>query len=254
MHVEYHEWNSVRLNAKSQMKVYGYWGIPVLVFPCAGGSFYEFEDFKMNDAISDLINSGKVKIFTVGSHDSKSWLNSSISISERAQAHEVYVDYLVSEVVPFIYSHMKSCMGITLFGCSLGAMHAVSLALRFPEIFTSAIGLSGIFRITRLTGGYIDEILMRSSPIDYVRSLEPSDLLRKVRELNIAICCGQGAWEHECLEDTIALREAFEQKAVPAWVDIWGRDVSHDWPWWRKQMPYFLSALIEKQERFKRTH
>ena len=30
---------------------------------------------------------------------------------------------------------------------------------------------------------------------------------------------------------------------IPAWVDLWGPDVNHDWPWWRRQMPYFLEKL-----------
>jgi esterase/lipase superfamily enzyme len=32
-------------------------------------------------------------------------------------------------------------------------------------------------------------------------------------------------------------------KAVPAWIDVWGHDVNHDWPWWFKQMNYFLDKL-----------
>jgi esterase/lipase superfamily enzyme len=30
---------------------------------------------------------------------------------------------------------------------------------------------------------------------------------------------------------------------VPAWFDYWGYDVNHDWPWWRRQLPYFLGKL-----------
>ncbi|MGB5196199.1 MAG: hypothetical protein WBN64_03940 [Candidatus Deferrimicrobium sp.] len=26
-------------------------------------------------------------------------------------------------------------------------------------------------------------------------------------------------------------------------IDSWGHDVNHDWPWWRRQMPYFLGHL-----------
>jgi esterase/lipase superfamily enzyme len=26
-------------------------------------------------------------------------------------------------------------------------------------------------------------------------------------------------------------------------VDVWGEDVNHDWPWWYRQMSYFLGKL-----------
>ncbi len=45
------------------------------------------------------------------------------------------------------------------------------------------------------------------------------------------------------LRDALALKGILETKDVPCWIDIWGPDVSHDWPWWRRQMPYFLQHL-----------
>ncbi len=30
------------------------------------------------------------------------------------------------------------------------------------------------------------------------------------------------------------LQGAFEEKGIQAWVDFWGHDVNHDWPWWRR--------------------
>ncbi len=40
-----------------------------------------------------------------------------------------------------------------------------------------------------------------------------------------------------------ALDALFREKSIPAWVDFWGYDVNHDWPWWYKQMNYFLQRL-----------
>ena len=37
----------------------------------------------------------------------------------------------------------------------------------------------------------------------------------------------------------IAGRIAFEPPA-----DFWGYDVEHDWPWWKKQIRYFLPYLL----------
>jgi esterase/lipase superfamily enzyme len=54
---------------------------------------------------------------------------------------------------------------------------------------------------------------------------------------------GQGAWEDEAIEDTRHLEYLFREKSVPAWIDYWGPDVNHDWPWWYRQMNYFLDKL-----------
>ncbi len=31
-------------------------------------------------------------------------------------------------------------------------------------------------------------------------------------------------------------------KNIPAWIDFWGHDVNHDWPWWHKQRITFLNT------------
>ena len=51
------------------------------------------------------------------------------------------------------------------------------------------------------------------------------------------------AWEQDGLPSYYKLKEAFEQKNIPAWFSEWGHDVAHDWEWWRKQMPYFLDNM-----------
>jgi esterase/lipase superfamily enzyme len=45
------------------------------------------------------------------------------------------------------------------------------------------------------------------------------------------------------LEDSLALKHILEQKNIPHWIDIWGNDVNHDWPWWHRMLPYFLDKL-----------
>ena len=43
--------------------------------------------------------------------------------------------------------------------------------------------------------------------------------------------------------DISELKKVLEAKNIPAWIDLWGQDVNHDWPWWQKQLPYFLSQI-----------
>ncbi len=247
MNIETHSWMSLNLGREMTMKVYGSWGKPVLVFPCAGGTFHEFEDFGMVEAIKPFIEHGKIRVFTVASIDGESWLNQGSPAGERAQRHTLYERYIYGEVVPFIRQQTKSRAGMTLAGCSLGAFHSVNFALKFPDLFDSTIALSGIYRLSHLIGDYMDDNVYFNSPLDYLPSLEDPKYLEPLRRNRLAICCGQGAWENESLADSRALKGIFEAKQIPAWVDIWGYDVHHDWPWWKKQMPYFLSFLVEEK-------
>ena len=67
--------------------------------------------------------------------------------------------------------------------------------------------------------------------------------LEHYRRGTIIVCVGQGSWEEEAAADTRHLQHLLAQKSIPAWIDFWGSDVNHDWPWWYRQMNYFLGHL-----------
>ncbi len=244
VHIEYRKWYSNRIGHEMELKVYGHWGWPILVFPCAGGTFYEFEDFGMTELLRPYIDGGAVKLFTVGSLDNQTWLSQDWDIAKRARRHEDYDNYIVEEVVPFIHDHMHGKTGITAIGCSMGAYHSVNFLLRHPDIFCGTIALSGIYRLRHLIGDYMDDVVYRNSPLDYLPNLNEYGHLERLKKSRIMVCVGQGAWENEALPDTRDLKAALDAKGIPAWVDFWGHDVHHDWPWWKKQLPYFLEHLL----------
>jgi esterase/lipase superfamily enzyme len=33
------------------------------------------------------------------------------------------------------------------------------------------------------------------------------------------------------------------EKDIPHELDVWGHDVAHDWPWWRRQLTHHLSRM-----------
>ena len=43
---------------------------------------------------------------------------------------------------------------------------------------------------------------------------------------------------------TDQVADILEEKGIHAWIDFWGYDVNHDWPWWQKQLPYFLEKIV----------
>jgi esterase/lipase superfamily enzyme len=243
MKVEYHKWWSPNIGYEMELKVYGHWGIPFLVFPCAGGTFHEYEDFGMVDTIKDFIESGKMKLYTIGSLDNESWLSNKHP-AEKARRHLDYDRYVVEEVIPFIYNDCNGKIDIYTTGNSLGAYHSANFFFKHPHIFKGCLALSGIYRLNHFVGEYMDTNVYYNSPLHYLPNLTDKYYLNAIKSGKITICVGQGAWDEECLADTIKLKEILENKSIPHWIDIWGKDVNHDWPWWKKQIRYFLPHIV----------
>lgn len=244
MKIEYHKWWSPNLGHDMELKVYGYYGKPLLVFPAQGGRFYEYEDFQMISAIRSFIENGQVKVFTIDSIDNQSWANWGAHPADRARRHQDYDRYITQEVTPFVNQHCgDDGQKMVATGCSMGAYHAANFFFRHPDIFDSVISLSGLYQLSSFIGDYMDDNVYFNSPLSYLPNMNDPWFIDQYRQSAIIICCGQGAWEDAMLADTYALQRILSDKNIPAWIDIWGGDVNHDWPWWRKMMPHFLNHL-----------
>jgi len=243
MNVEYHRWWSRSLGQDMELKVYGHAGKPVVVFPCQGGRFFEYEDFGMVEACRSFIEAGAVTFFTVDGVDGQSWTNREAHPADRARRHNDYDRYVVEEVAPFIRTLRPQASGALATGCSMGAYHSANFFFRHPDIFDAVIALSGVYQLTDFVGDYLDDNVYFNSPLMYLPGLSDPWYLERYRRSQIVVCVGQGAWEDGMLADTRALQAILASKGIPAWIDFWGHDVNHDWPWWRRQMPYFLANL-----------
>lgn len=248
MNIEYHKWYSPNLGQDMELKVYSADAPsgapkPILVFPTQGGRFYEYEDFGMVEVCRPFLESGQIQLFAIDSIDNQSWANWGAHPADRARRHEDYDRYVCHEVMPFIrgYGH-PSGKAITT-GCSMGAYHAGNFMFRHPDCFDGCIALSGLFRLNFFIGDYMDETVYLNTPLAYLPNLNDPWYLDQYRQSQIIVCVGQGAWEDDMRRDAAELKRILDAKSVPAWIDFWGHDVNHDWPWWRVQMPYFLGHL-----------
>ncbi|MBE7016905.1 MAG: esterase [Ruminococcaceae bacterium] len=250
MEMQYFKSYSEALGREMECKVYGHAGLPVLFIPCQDGRFYDFENYKMTDAWAPWIESGQVMVVAIDTIDKETWSDKFGDSYWRIRRHEEWVSYIVNELAPFISSLSKECNdwedypGITVFGCSLGATHAANLYFRFPEVFTGMLALSGIYTAEYGFGSYMDELVYANSPVHYLENM-PSDhpYIEKINRNYGIICAGQGPWEVP--ETSFKLRDIFLRKGINVWVDMWGHDVEHDWPWWYKQVAYFVPKLLE---------
>ena len=125
----------------------------------------------------------------------------------------------------------------------MGATHAVNLYLRFPDLFDGVLALSGVYNASFFIGDYMDEVVYQNSPTDYMAKMpEGHPFIEKYNQHKAIICVGQGTWEIP--DSTRSLDYDFHRLGIHAWFDYWGYDVNHDWPWWHKQVPYFLPYLL----------
>ncbi len=248
MDTHYEKWYSPSLGREMELKVYGRGGKPVLYIPCQDGRFFDFENFKMTDTWAPFIESGQATVFSVDTMDKETWSDKTGDPYRRICRHEEWVSYLTNEVVPYIRSFSRGYgwqvdPGIMTFGCSLGATHAVNLYFRFPRLFDEVLALSGVYDIAYGFDGYMDDMVYLNAPVLYLANM-PSDhpYMDLYRRNRAVICVGQGPWEMP--DDTRTLHRILVEKGIPAWVDYWGYDVNHDWPWWYKQAAYFVPQLL----------
>jgi len=249
MNIEYYRQYSPSLGRDMEMGVYGHAGRPVLYIPCQDGRFFDFENFHMTDTWAPWIESGQVMVFSIDTIDKETWSDKAGDPYWRIRRHEQWIDYITREAVPFIRQTVNErngwdgYPGIITFGCSLGATHAANLYFRFPELFDGMLALSGIYTASYGFDGYMDEVVYRNSPVDYLAGM-PVDhpYIQRYNQNRGIICVGHGPWEIP--QSTERLDEIFHEKGIQVWVDHWGSDVQHDWVWWYKQVEYFVPHLL----------
>jgi esterase/lipase superfamily enzyme len=240
MKKEVHVWHSHRIGGNMRVAVYGHWGMPLLMFPTAAADFEEYERFHLIGAIRHLIDAGKVKVFSIDSVNQHTWMNNGLHPAERARRHTFYDAYVTKEVVPFIHNHQGNRGRIVTTGCSLGAYHAMNSLLRHPDLFGGTIAMSGTYHMKQFIGGYVDDNVYFHSPLYYMPNLHDHGTLEALRHSNIIITSGTGDYEDP--SQSARLARDLWAKGVPATLDLWGRDMRHDWPTWRRMLPYFLEA------------
>ena len=125
----------------------------------------------------------------------------------------------------------------------MGAYHAGNFFFRHPDIFDTLIAISGLFQLRIFIGDYSDDNVYFNSPLYYLPNIDDPWYLDQYRNSRIIVGVGQGSWEGDMLADARELQRILSEKNIPHWVDYWGHDVNHDWPWWRQMMPYFLQKL-----------
>jgi esterase/lipase superfamily enzyme len=240
---EVHYWYSPNLRKDMPIAVYGEIGAPLLMFPTAAADFEEYERFHLLDAISHHIYAGKVKVYSVNSINSESWLNKRIHPGERAWRQVEFDRYIAQEVVPFIWDNTRTPgIGIATTGASFGAFHAANTLFKHPDLFNTTIAMSGAYDIRTWLHDYYDDNCYFNNPVDYLPNLNDDFHLPRLRGSRIYILTGQGAYEAP--DASRRLAGILGSKGIPHHLDLWGYDVPHDWPTWRDMLNVYIPKVF----------
>ena len=237
---------SQALDREMHVMIYGSGGVPFLCFPTQDSMCRNYEDFGMTDQLADFIDGGRIQLFVVDTVDRESWSLKEGIQEWRAARQEQYFRYIVDEAVPLIRDRNPETPAVT--GFSMGANHAVITFLRRPDLFRGVIALSGVYDSDYFFEGWMNPTLYDSSPERFLPGMRKDHpYIRLYNERKMILCVGQGAWEEDGVRSLKYLESVFREKGINAWCDFWGCDVNHDWPWWFRQMRYFLPYMLGDQ-------
>lgn len=233
-------WHSPRLQQNVSVARWGTFGTPVLVFPTAGGDAEEIERFGLVDALGGLIGDGRIKLYSVDSISGRSWLR------KEDPRHSMWLQnqfdgFIIDELVPAIRADCRSNdIEVISSGASIGAFWALEVICRHPEVFRTAICMSGSFDLSNWLYGHWSDDFYFSSPLHFVPGLEGWDLER-LRQRFVVLACGSGRWEEP--DESWQAADVLGAKGIPNRVDQWGTEWDHDWPTWRTMLPMYLHDL-----------
>jgi esterase/lipase superfamily enzyme len=236
------DWYSQRLGRTLKVVRWGHYGVPVLLFPTAGGDAEEIERFHVIDALGELIGAGRIKVYSCDSVAGRAWVEEEGDVAHRARVQSRFHEFVAFELVPAIGEDCRT-PGIEVIaaGASIGAFNAVAVTSRYPCLFRAALGLSGTYDLARFLGGApAPGDYYFSSPLDFVPGLGGAPLER-LRTRFVLLATGQGRAENA--GESWRMADVLGRAGVPNRVDAWGAEWHHDWPTWRRMFPQYLDEL-----------
>ena len=222
------------------MLVFGHSGIPVVLFPTAQDNYYVYKDNALIDSVSNLLDDGKIKIYTPDGIDNDSWYNYSIHPADRVKTHIAYENVILHDVIEYaIYESDRD--KVILGGCGFGGYHALNFAFKHPDKVNGIISLGAFFDIKRFIYGYYDDNCYFNNPPDYMPGLEDPWYLNRIKEMKIVL----GSDELDSnLEENKRMSHILNQKGIRHLFDI-KPNAGNNWNWWHEIFPQYINMIIE---------
>jgi esterase/lipase superfamily enzyme len=234
-------WYSDRLQLDITVVRWGVLGVPVLVFPSAGGDAEEIERQGLVNACGPLLAEGRVKLYSVDSVAGRAMVAKEGSAEHRMWLLNQFQECVRWEVVPAIHADLGGRdLDVIATGASIGAFNSVAMLCRYPDVFGAAIGMSGSYRIERFYDEAWSQDLFYSAPMQFLPGLDGTHLDR-LRQRRVILASGEGDWED--IGSSWQMAGALGDKGIPNRVDNWGPQWPHEWHTWREMLPQYLREL-----------
>ena len=236
MRREYHRRPSHHLGREMELLAFGHAGMPMIVFPTSMGAFFDYEDRGMVAAVADKIDAGLLRLICVTTIDAETFYARRAEPRDRLDRYLAYERYLMDELVPFVRA-LTGAASLGVTGCSFGAYHALTMALRHPDVFTDCITMGGAFDITQFFPDYYDRDVYLLCPPHFLLGLTDSWYLDRMRANKWVLVTGE---LDICRAETERAAELLGVKGVPHSLHVWGHGSDHDWPEWIKMAKAYL--------------
>jgi esterase/lipase superfamily enzyme len=233
---QFHRWYSPSLGRDMDLVVYGHAGARALVFPTSMGRFYEWEDQGMMRALGEHLERGWLQLYCVDSVDEESWYAKWKRPHDRAVRQAQYDAYLRDEVLP-LSRQINSDPFLMTMGASFGAYHAVTFAMRYPQLVSRAIGMSGLYDIRQQTDGYSDDMVYQYTPADFVMG-EQGERLQALQHLDLILSIGR---DDPLRGENDYFSGRLWSKGIGHALRIWD-GWAHDWPYWRDMIRNYVGG------------
>ncbi len=234
-------WYSDRLQADITVVRWGVLGVPVLVFPTAGGDAEEIERHGLVNACGPLLAEGRIKLYSVDSVAGQAMVAREGSAEHRMWLLNQFQEAVRWEVVPAIHADL---------GGQRPRRHHGRRLDRRVQLGGDAVPVPG-----RVRRGHRDE---RQLPDRAVlrRGLEPGPVLLRAAAVparpgrrapgtaaqrRVILASGEGDWED--ISSSWQMAGVLGDKGIPNRVDNWGPQWPHEWHTWREMLPQYLREL-----------
>lgn len=234
-------WHSERLQKDISLVRWGHHGVPVLLFPTAGGDAEEVERHHLVGHLAPMIEAGRIKVYSCDSVAGRAMASHEGSPAYRMGLFNQFHGAVASEVVPAIVADCGGPQPVVVAGASIGAFNALALVCRYPHLFHAAVCMSGTYAVDKFIGGEFTDDMYFSSPLHFLPGLD-GPALDMLRHRFVVLASGSGEWED--VGESWAVAGVLGQKGVPNRVDDWGPGYKHDWPTWWEMLPLYLDDLV----------
>jgi esterase/lipase superfamily enzyme len=237
-------WYSPRMQQEMHVVRWGKAGVPVLLFPSAGGDAEELERFGLLKSLQPLIDFGKIRLYSVDGVAGRALSDPALRPASKAKTQAQFVGFLRHELIPAIRTDCRDPeVEIIVAGASIGAYYALLALGTMPDLVKTAVCLSGTYDLTKFLGDYHGGDVHQVSPLHFLTYLPTGLQLDKLRSRFLILACGEGRWETPA--DSFTAAGVLAKKAIPHRVDLWGKQWDHDWVTWRAMLPKYLDELTQ---------